>query len=163
MSVEAQRLANELKDHFTKKTQVFLPFSEATEDLTARQALHVPQERFNSIWSVVNHICYLSEAALLVIQGSDKQPETVGGATGGWHKPNHADDAAWQALRTRTLEMHERLTETIAALDDEQLHTVKAVWKRTPYQIAHGVLAHDSYHTCEIITLRHMQGLWTDS
>jgi uncharacterized damage-inducible protein DinB len=123
----------------------------------------VPQERFNSIWGVVNHVCYWDEAALLVIQGSDKQPETLGGAAGGWHKPDNADDAAWQALRTRALEMHEQLVEAIAALDDEQLHTVKEMWKQTPYQIAESILAHDSYHTCEIITLRHMQGLWVNA
>jgi uncharacterized damage-inducible protein DinB len=163
MSAEAQRLAAQLKRYFTKNTGVFLPFSDATEGLTAAQALRVPQEKFNSIWSVVNHVCYWDEAALLTIQGSDKQPETVGGATGGWHSPESADDAAWQALRARALAIHEQLADAIAALDDEQLHSVKAVWRQTPYQIGESLLAHDSYHTCEIITLRHMQGLWVNA
>jgi DinB superfamily len=163
MSTEAQRLADQLKRYFTKNTGVFLSFADATADLTAAQALHVPQEKFNNIWGVVNHVRYWDEAALLTIQGSDKQPETPGGATGGWHSPESADEAAWQALRARALAIHEQFAEAIAALNDEQLHTVKAVWKQTPYQIGESMLAHDSYHTCEIITLRHMQSLWVNA
>ena len=29
-------------------------------------------------------------------------------------------------------------------------------------QIIHGMIAHNSYHACEIITIRHMLGLWLE-
>ena len=157
---EAQRLADQLTRYFVKNTGVFLSFSDATDDLTAAQALHVPQEKFNSVWGVVNHVCYWIEFSLLTIQGSQAQPETPGGATGGWHTPESADDAAWQTLRARTISLNTQLGEALAALNDEQLHTSVGRWNQTPYEVVASIVAHNSYHTCEIISLRHMQGLW---
>ncbi|MFN8372226.1 MAG: DinB family protein [Anaerolineae bacterium] len=160
---EAERLADQLTRYFLKNTGIFLPFVDATDGLTAVQALCVPQEKFNSVWGVVNHVCYWIEAALLVIQDENKQPETAGRDTGGWHVPDSADDAAWQALRAQTIDLNNQLASAISQLNDEQLHTVKPAWKSTPYQIGQSIISHNSYHICEVITLRHMQGLWVKS
>jgi uncharacterized damage-inducible protein DinB len=160
---ESERLADQLTRYFVQKTGVFLPFNDATDDLTAAQALLVPQEKFNSVWGVVNHVCYWIEASLLVLQDSDKKPETLGAATGGWHRPETADDAVWLNLRTRTIELNTQLAAATAALNDEQLHTPMRIWKQTPYEAVSGIVAHNCYHICEIISLRHMQGLWVEA
>jgi len=157
---ESQRLADQLTRYFVQKTPVFLSFADATDGLTAAQAIHVPQEKFNSVWRVVNHVCYWVEASALVIQGSDKQPETLGADTGGWYSIETPDDTAWQLLRARTITLNTQLADVIGALNDEQLHTTISKWKQTPYEIGQSILAHNSYHTCEIISLRHMQGSW---
>ncbi|NWF70465.1 MAG: DinB family protein [Chloroflexi bacterium] len=157
---EAQRIGNQLKRYFVEKTGVFLPFNAAVEGLTAAQSLLVPRQKFNSIWGVVNHVCYWQEASLLLIQGSPKMPETPGEKSGGWFAPTQAADDEWHALVTRTLDMNVQLADALAALDEDALHKKNAVWKQTPYEIALSILTHNSYHTCEIITLRHLQGLW---
>jgi hypothetical protein len=160
---EAQRLAQQFARYFVVNSGTFLPFTDATDGLTAAQALHVPREKFNCIWGVVNHVCYWQEAAMLIIQGSEKKPETLGGDKGGWHSPEQADDAGWLALRARTIDMNAQLANAVAALNDEQLHTVLSAWNSSPYEMTQSLLAHNSYHTCEIISLRHLQGLWVNA
>jgi hypothetical protein len=157
---DAQRLADQLSRYFVKKTGVFLPFNDATDGLTAAQALLVPHENFNSIWRVVNHVGYWIEFSLLVLQDSDSKPTTLGGEAGGWYAPEHATDDEWFALRTRTIELNTQLTEATAALNAEQLHIPTRLWKQTPFEIVESMIAHNSYHTCEVISLRHLQGLW---
>jgi hypothetical protein len=169
MSTEAQRAAANLRLLFSGRHGIFLPFTLATDGLTAAQALHVPRERFNSIWGVVNHVTYWQEAALLLLQEADAAPTTPGGDTGGWHAPagEHApemvDDAAWLALRAGAITMNVRLADAVAALDDARLHRVYPAWNSTGLQIASAIAAHNSYHTCEVITLRHLQGLWVEA
>jgi uncharacterized damage-inducible protein DinB len=163
MSTEAQRVAAPLKRYFAEKHGVFLNFAAATDGLTAAQALHVPQEKFNSVWRVVNHVTYWQEAALLVLEGANIRPETAGYDTGGWHAPETADDATWVTLRTRAIEVNAKLADAIAVLDDEALHREIAAWRSSPFQIAESMIAHNSYHTCEIITVRHLQGLWVEA
>jgi hypothetical protein len=160
---EGDHLAETLKLYFTEKQNVFLSFSAATQGLTAEQVLYVPREGFNSIWGVVNHVGYWQEATLLIIQRSPDEPRTPGGSTGGWFKPDKADTAAWEQLRAQAMQTNDQLASAIAGLTDQQLHTVVGPWKQTPYQMAQSILAHNSYHICEIISLRHLQGLWVES
>ncbi|MDX1993546.1 MAG: hypothetical protein SF029_14255 [bacterium] len=89
MSTPAQQIAHDiarpLHHYFAERHGAFLNFAAATDGLTAEQALQVPREKFNSIWRVVNHVCFWVEAAALVVQDSDANPQTPGLQTGGWY------------------------------------------------------------------------------
>jgi hypothetical protein len=156
----ARNMALPLHHYFAEPHGAFLNFAAATDGLTAEQALQVPREKFNSIWQVVNHVCFWLEASVLLVQESDATPQTPGLQTGGWYAPESATDAEWLALRQQTLDMNKRLSDTIAALDAESLYRVRPPWQQSPFQIAQGMLAHNSYHTAEVISLRHLQGWW---
>jgi uncharacterized damage-inducible protein DinB len=158
---EAERLGQSLKLYFSEQHAVFLSFPGATEGLTAKQALLVPKPGFNSIWGVVNHVCYWVELTLLILQGSEQQPVTPAGKSrDGWFQPDRASDLEWEALRQRTVEINDQLSAVTARLSDEQLHSVTGPWKQTPYAMVQSIIAHNSYHICEMISLRHWQDLW---
>lgn len=158
---EAERLGKSLKQYFSEQHGIFLSFPGATEGLSAAQSLFVPKEGFNSIWRVVNHVAYWIEFTLLVMQGSDQKPDTPAGKDNdGWFQPQQASDTEWEALRQSTIQINDQLAAFTASLSDERLVTPTGPWKQTPYQMVQSILAHNSYHNCEVISLRHMQDLW---
>jgi hypothetical protein len=49
-----------------------------------------------------------------------------------------------------------------AALSDEMLAAPLAPGRAAPWQLIQAMIAHNAYHTCEVISIRHMLGLWLD-
>ncbi len=161
---EAERLGKTLKRYFSAQHGIFLSFPGATDGLTAAQSLMVSKPGFNTIWGVVNHTAYWIEFTLLIMQGSEAQPTTPAGSKNdGWSQPEQATDAEWEALRQGTIQLNDQLAEATVALSDEQLHMPIGPWKQTPYQMVQSIMAHNSYHVCEVISLRHMQDLWVQA
>jgi uncharacterized damage-inducible protein DinB len=162
---EAQHLAEALEVLFTSDAPGwFSPIATATEGLTAEQASTVPRERFNSVWAVVNHVRFWQEAALRQLQGQEVDYPALGSEDGsGWPPAGEPDDEdAWHAARTRALEANAALARYVASLTDADLDAPLGegeVWS-TRRHLVYSMLAHNSYHTCEVISIRHMQGLW---
>ncbi|HEV8192840.1 MAG TPA: DinB family protein [Ktedonobacterales bacterium] len=162
---EAQHLAEALEVLFTGETPGwFSPIATATDGLTAEQASTVPRERFNSVWAVVNHVRFWQEAALRQLQGQEVDYPALGSEDGsGWPPAGEpGDEAAWHAARARALEANAALATYVAGLTEADLDTSLGegeAWN-TRRHLVYSMLAHNSYHTCEIISIRHMQGLW---
>lgn len=145
----------------------FSPFASATDGLTARQAATVPAPRFNSIWAVVNHVRYWQEAALLQLQHLPVDGEALGSGDGSGWPPigDPTDEAAWQEARRRALEANAALARQVKTLTDAELDQSVAEgeeWNTRRHLIL-SMIAHNSYHTCEITTIRHLQGWWFDA
>lgn len=145
----------------------FSPFAIATDGLTARQAATVPAPRFNSIWAVVNHVCYWQEAALLQLQHLPVDGGALGSGDGSGWPPigDPTDEAVWQEARRRALEANATLAQHVKTLTDAELDQSVAegeVWNTHRHLIL-SMIAHNSYHTCEITTIRHLQGWWFDA
>jgi hypothetical protein len=143
--------------------EAFATFNLATADLTATQAAHVPAERFNAIWAIVNHLWFWNEVPLRMLRGEPVTPEDLGAPDwGGWvpiGDPN--DDAAWHAARERALAANAAFAAHVATLSNADMEREIPHWGPI-HGIVSAMIAHNSYHTCEIISVRHMQGLWLE-
>jgi len=162
---EAHHLSNGLREGFSsEKAAAFAPFSTVTDGLSAAQAARVPGERMNSIWAVVNHLWFWNEVPLRMLRGQTVEPADLGAADWkGWPPAGDpADEAAWQAARARAIEANIALAELTAELTPEALAADLAGWGPT-WAVIQDMISHNSYHVGEIMTLRHMQGLWIDS
>jgi hypothetical protein len=175
MSTEAEHLSDAVRALFVSNDHgLFTSFATAVAGLTAAQAASVPAERFNSVWAVVNHVRFWQEVTLLQLRG---QPVDRGalGAQNGWppvgEQPGSLGDpettagpcgAAWEAAVEHCLEVNRELAEAAAALSDEALAAPLAPGRAAPWQLVQGMIAHNAYHTCEVISIRHMLGLWLD-
>ena len=145
----------------------FTPFTRATDGLTAAQAATVPAPRFNSVWAVVNHVRYWQEATLHQLQHLPNKNTALDADEGsGWPPAGDpGDEAAWQRARTRAIEANAALARYVAGLTDAELDHALAAgdeW-HTRRHLIYSMIAHNSYHTCEITTIRHMQGWWFDA
>jgi hypothetical protein len=161
---EAAHLSIGLTEGFNSpNAQAFASFGAATAGITAAQAAAVPGERMNSIWAVVNHLHFWNEAPLRKLRGESFEPADLGAATwSGWPPAGDpADEAAWQAARERTIASAAALAAVVAELSDAQLAADLPGWGPA-WAIIQGMFGHNSYHIGEIVTLRHLQGLWVD-
>lgn len=162
---EAKHLAAALSEYFSNpENGAFADFSAATAGLTAAQAAAVPGERMNSVWAVVNHLWFWNEAPLRKLRGEPVEPGDLGAENwGGWIPAGDpADDAAWNAARERALASNKAFAAAVAELTPEQLAADLPGWGPA-HGIVQGMLAHNAYHTGEIITIRHIQGFWVNN
>jgi hypothetical protein len=165
---EGQHLGNALEQLFTSSTPGwFTPFVAVYEGLSAPQAAAVPAERFNSIWGVVNHVRFWQAVALGKLQGRAVDFAALGSPDGsGWPAVADAtDEAAWQLAKSHVCEVNQALAGYVSTLTDAELDEVISdgdEWN-TRRHLIQSMIAHNGYHTCELITIRNMQGLWFDS
>lgn len=165
MSSEAKHLAEALEGMFTTSDHGwFSSFVSAMDGLTAKQAATVPTSKFNSVWGVVNHVRFWQEVALLELQKRTVDFEALG-APDGWPKVNEQSEVAWQTAKTRVIEANAKLAAYVAGLSDADLNEKikdSDQWN-TRRHLIQSMIAHNSYHVCELISLRNMQGWFFDS
>jgi uncharacterized damage-inducible protein DinB len=131
----------------------------ALEDLSAPQAAQVPTERFNSVWSVVRHMTYWMRARLMRFKGED--PSLVLGED--WLPiPEPASESAWAKDKADLAEVTRELAEVVRGFSAEELSQTYREGHPQRWQEVMGIIAHNSYHTNEIISIRHMLGFWME-
>lgn len=160
---ESQHLSEALLGLFANAEHGwFTPISVAIEGLSANQAAAVPAPRFNSVWAVVNHVTFWQEFTLRRVRGEEVDRAALD-THHGWPPvgdPN--DEAAWAAARERALDVNKELASAVGELTEEKLVQPYAPGRARYGQIIQGIIAHNSYHACEAISIRHMLGLWLE-
>ncbi len=140
----------------------FMPITVASDGLTAAQAACIPAPRFNSIWAIVNHVNYWQKFFLLKLQGKTTEVEALG-PEDGWPPAGYlADEEGWKASREAMIASNRELIEYLNGLADAELDEPYLPGKPRRCEIIQGLISHNSYHACEVISVRHMQGLWLE-
>lgn len=160
---ESTHLAKALDELFSTPDCVwFVSFPAAVEGLTAHQAATSPGPRLNSVWQVTLHLCLCQRFALAILWGDPIDVDTFF-AEGVWppvHDPE--DEAAWQQAKAEALAANHALVECVAGLSEADLEKELAPVGMKGYEYVQGQLAHNSNHLSEIVTTRHMQGMWLE-
>jgi hypothetical protein len=158
---EAEHLADALRGLFSNPRHGwFTPFSISTEGLSAVQASSVPADGFNSVWGVVNHVRFWQDSVRLHLQGATVDRSALGAEDGWPPVEDRQSEDAWGAARSAALESNEALAGCVADLNDASLGEPYHEGRALRSQLINGVIGHNCYHACEIITIRHMLGLW---
>ncbi len=160
---EASHLADAIVGLYsTEDHGWFTPITVSTAGLRFDQAARVPAPKFNSVWGTLNHVRFWQEYTCLRLQGQAVD-RVVLGADDGWPPlPNPTDEGAWESDRRRALEATQKLSALVGAFSDAELEVPYAEGRPARYQIIHGIIAHNCYHACEIISIRHMLGFWLE-
>jgi hypothetical protein len=166
---EREHLAYVVENHFSNTEgntgNTFAPFVVVTAGLTAAQASQVPGERMNSVWAVVNHIAFWQAVTHLGMLGQQINVSEWGlkEMGSGWPPLGESTDANWQAARQRALDGNKAFAQAILSLTDEEFATrIDVSWGGPAYRSVCSIYGHNCHHTSEIISIRHMQGLWVD-
>ena len=160
---EAKHLSEALEGLFVDpQSGWFTPIMHAIDGLTAEQAAKVPAQGFNSVWGVINHVRFWQEYVLLRLEGKEVDRAALGSEHGWPAVPNPIDEQAWAAAHDRALEVNRELAQKIAGFGSAELSQPYIPGRARRDQIIQGVIAHNSYHACEVISIRHMLGLWLD-
>lgn len=161
--MEAQHLSEALEGFLVRPDNGwFTPIAIAVSGLSAEQAARAPAPRFNSVWAIVNHVRFWHQYALLRLQSQPVDRQALGSETGWPPAGEPPDEQAWQADCQRLFSVNAELAALAAQYSTEELDQPYAPGRAKRFQVLHGVIAHNSYHTCEIISVRHMQGWWLE-
>ncbi|MEM7132318.1 MAG: hypothetical protein AAF702_38805 [Chloroflexota bacterium] len=163
---EVYHLAEVLKQHFSNhQASSFAHFVTVSDELTGEQAAQVPLAHFNSIWAVTNHMAFWMDLTRAAIVNEEVNLSAWGLSEvgGGWPPISYIDDMYWLNARDRALELNHALAEVVRSLDDSMLEQpLERMWGQQLYQTILMIYSHNSYHTAEILSIRHMMGLWVD-
>jgi uncharacterized damage-inducible protein DinB len=158
---EAEHLADALEGLLVNPDSGWYAiFPQAVGCLTAEQAANEPAKGFNSVWKVVNHIAYWQQYFLRLLQEGRVDTDGLGEDWAIIDDPK--DDVAWQEAVKQVIDVNMQLSEMVETLSDATLEQPISEGKSKKYQYLMGLIAHNAYHICEIISIRHMQGLWLE-
>lgn len=164
MSIFQQTIAILIESNFAS-TNVegsggMIQFAVATDGLMGQQAANIPSDGLNSVWAIVNHLIYLQDnLRMALLNEAIEHPSMVAM----WSPIGEVTDENWELSRQKALDSNRQLAEVVAKLGDEELDVALPMWFNIVTR--HAILtiySHLSYHSAEIVTLRHMQGLRVD-
>jgi len=140
----------------------FTSFVEAIKGLTDEQAAEIPSAGFNCIWAVLNHMSYCQEYVLHLLRGESEDTMEREGKKDWQPIVRPYEEQAWRADCEHLLALNKELSQVVAFFSDEELAKPYASGKAPRYQIIQGIIAHNCYHTNEVISIRHMLGYWLE-
>jgi hypothetical protein len=163
---ELSHLADVMEGHFVNpRSSSFAHFVVVSDGLTGVQAAYVPRERFNSIWAITNHMAFWIEytRAAFLDEDIDLAAWGMDVVGKGWPPLGTISDEAWRAARQQAMDICSSFAALIRTLDPAELDQPRErFFGSTAFQAISAIYGHNCYHTAEILTVRHMQGLWVD-
>lgn len=126
---------------------------DALEGLTAEQGAWRPRKKgVHSIWGIVNHITSAKDYAMRRLEGESAI------ALEEWPKIEETSEEAWAKAVARLKRTHNALMKRLR--EKEFDFDKRFPGERLPTgEMLFGVLAHDLYHTGQILLLRQLQGI----
>lgn len=163
---ELNRLADAMEQYFVNPRPIsFVHFVVVSDGLSGAQATYVPGEHFNSIWAITNHMAFWMDymRAAFLDEDVDLAAWDLKEAGQGWPPLGTMSDEAWQIARQRAMDICCSFAAAIRTLDPALLEQPQErLFGGTPFQTISLIFGHNCYHTADLLTVRHMQGLWVD-
>ncbi|HEX2865382.1 MAG TPA: DinB family protein [Deinococcales bacterium] len=136
----------------------FVPLEKALDGLGARDAAWLPPGGGNTIRQTLAHVTFFAERLLCRLEGRPAPTEDTNLATfGPPGDPN--DEAGWAELLERTRHVAEAIPGALRAYPGDPDQPLGGASRPLRDEVALWV-AHDVYHTGQIVTLRKQQGSW---
>lgn len=130
---------------------------DAIDGLTAEQAAWKPrQQGTRSIWEIVRHVAFWKNA---IVRNLERKPWADVSEHKGWPPVTEASEAAWAETVEQLENLHGALIQCVSQLQDESLDKPFPGEEEPLREDLFGLIAHDSYHTGQILTLRQLQGI----
>ncbi|TJY40937.1 DinB family protein [Cohnella pontilimi] len=146
-------------DHAYDKEDWYPPLLDALKGVTAEQAVWLPQgfDSLSTIWGNVNHLIFYKERLLKRWLGKETG-NPLGVTNDDTFAVPEKSEAAWQETLARLDRVHKEIRHKISAMKEEDFD--QSLPDHTIGRALNSLIAHDAYHTGEIILLRKMQGSW---
>lgn len=135
---------------------------QAIADLTPEQALWRPSPDFPCIWELAAHIHYWTARMMAVFEAIRRGEEPPARSETDWPPvPDSPDATLWSTFQTDLARVLVELSDVVRSLKPEHLLSPsEGVGSPSVLYEIHGLLAHTSYHTGQILLLRRLQGTW---
>jgi len=161
VSTEAARLIDQFIRAHDGDVWHGSPLKTNLEGITAEQAAKRPPNGAHSIWELVLHATgWRNEVSRRATgQPAGEPPE------GDWPDVGDPSPARWQAALDALDASHRELVKIVSGMSDEQLLKPTNDPRDRPlgtgvsyYELLHGIVQHDAYHSGQIAILRKILG-----
>jgi hypothetical protein len=112
------------------------------------------------VWAQVNHVRFWHEANLCQLHALPVDSKALGAADGWPPTGDPSEEAVWEDAVSHTVALNAEIAELVAGLTGEELEEPVVAGYVTRWQIVQSLIAHNAYHTCGIIQVRRLLGLW---
>ncbi|MBI3459676.1 DinB family protein [Candidatus Acetothermia bacterium] len=130
---------------------------DAIKGLSAEQAAWKPRKKdARSVWEIVNHVAFWKDA---MARSLEKKPWLDASKHKVWPPVEEISEAAWAESVEHLKSRHRAFMRCMGKLSIENLDKPSPKEKRKLGEHIYGVLAHDCYHTGQILILRQLQGI----
>jgi len=133
----------------------------AVADLTAEEAGRLAPGLPHSVWQLVRHLSYWMDVELRAIEGAE---QTVERSDSDWPAdPAPADEVGWRhdlVFFRLQLDQLATLAEARASTLARIVHHPEETHPDTVEGVLWQLVAHNSYHTGQIVDVRRAIGLW---
>ena len=151
---ETERISNQFQRAFDGEAWHGPSVLSLLNDVTAEQAAAHPIPGAHSIWELTLHIAAWEDACRRRLQGDPAQLSD----DENFPPVNDTGAAAWENAKSKLIDVHRRLLEAIAEIDDARLDQPIINSTEIPFSSAyvtlHGGVQHSLYHAGQIAILK---------
>jgi len=138
----------------------YVPLAAALEGVTARTASWRPNETFNSIWQLVNHLTFWTEFVSNRLGGASPTDQPIDNQATFGESGNADDEQEWCEAVSRLYVVYREFRERLEmATTDDMARALNSAGILAHTMIG-GCLMHVAYHLGQIVLLRRLQGSW---
>ena len=148
---EVERIRNQFQRAFDGEAWHGPPVLSLLDGVTAAQAAAHPIPGAHSIWELTLHIAAWEDACRRRLEGDPAQ------LTDNENFPPVRDtsEAAWENTKRKLIDVHHRLLDTLATVDDSRLdQPIVDSTETSAYVTLHGGVQHSLYHAGQIAILK---------
>jgi len=150
MTVERDRIVDQLKRSFEGEAWHGPSVLEALEGVTWKQALGKPIPGAHGIWELVLHMTTWEDVVRRRLLGEN--PDITSELD--WPPIRDKSKEGWAKALESLKAGHARLQKVAAQVEDEQLDSSPTGKHSTRYVLLHGAVQHDLYHAGQISILK---------
>jgi uncharacterized damage-inducible protein DinB len=147
---EMQRIVDQLRRVQEGGAWFGSSLSELLEGLEAADAAARPVPGAHSIWEIVLHITVWEDAVRRRLGGETVQPTDAED----WPEAGDPSTARWRASLATLADGHRWLREAMLGFPAQRFEEARTKEGGTWYQMLHGVMEHDLYHSGQIGLLK---------
>lgn len=147
---EVERIVDQLRRAFAGEAWHGPAVMQILEGITTAQAAAHPVAGAHSIWEIALHLSAWEGAVRKRLRGERVQLA----AAEDWPAVTDTTEQAWEQARARLGQVHQKLADAVAELDESRLDQPIVAGMSSVYVTLHGVIQHSLYHAGQIALLK---------
>ena len=160
MTTVIDLLSEQMRQRSNSDSSWFVSLNTALDGVTASIASWRPNEQFNTIWQLVNHLTFWTEFVSNRLDGSLPTGKRIDNQSTFGEPGNPSDDKGWSSAVAKQFFAYNQFYELLAQASVEDMNRVLNSAGTAASTMIGGCLLHDSYHIGQIVLLRRLQGVW---
>lgn len=140
----------------------FVSLKTSLDGVTAPVASWRPNDQFNTIWQIVNHLRFWTQFVSDRLNGAQQTGNPIDNQSTFGEPGDPSDEIGWQNTVSDLYEVYNEFLKSLKRVDIKVMDQILNSAETPASTMIGGCLMHDSYHIGQIVLLRRLQDDWTN-